>query len=153
MKILMVCMGNICRSPTAEAILRKKAQNVHIPLLVDSAGTADFHEGEASDPRSIKHAEKRGYEMTHIARQIKPQDFEDFDLILTMDDAHYRHALSMAPAEHNHKIKKIVSYLKRDIVEIPDPYYGTANDFEKVLDLLEECIENLIKELQKDSLK
>lgn len=150
MKILMVCLGNICRSPTAEAILRHKAERAQIPLLVDSAGTSDSHEGESADPRAVKHAEKRGYSVSHIARQIQPHDFENFDLILTMDDSHYRHALSMAPAEHNHKIKKIVSFAKKPLAEIPDPYYGTAKDFEQVLDLLEHCIDNLINELRKE---
>lgn len=150
MKILMVCLGNICRSPTAEAILRHKAEIARIPLIVDSAGTSNEHEGEGADPRSIKHAEKRGYTLSHVARQIQAQDFEDFDLILTMDDSHYRHALSMAPAEHNHKIKKIVSYCKKPVSEIPDPYYGTAKDFEIVIDLLEQCIEGLITALRKE---
>lgn len=133
----MVCLGNICRSPTAEAIFRH-----HFPhLTFDSAGTAGYHIGERSDHRSIHHAKDRGYSMTHLARQLSPKDFGNFDLILVMDRSNYLNAVKVAPnAELSKKVKMITDHLDQmKASEIPDPYYGDATLFEHVVDLLEDC--------------
>lgn len=150
MKILMLCLGNICRSPTAESILRKKAMERKLDLFTDSAGTSGYHQGEASDSRSIHHAEKRGYAMTHRARQLTLSDFENFDLILAMDASNAVNARKLTKkSEHLQKIKLIGEFSKqRKIHEIPDPYYGQAADFELVIDLLEACIEGLLAHYQ-----
>lgn len=138
-KVLFVCLGNICRSPTAEAIFRKKASEAGLDLQFDSAGTIDFHQGDPSDPRSIQHAEARGYEMTHLARQIKPQDYDDFDLILVMDQSNLNNVRAGAPTGALEKIKMLrefTSSMSDD--HVPDPYYGSAHDFEHVIDLIED---------------
>lgn len=145
-RILFVCLGNICRSPTAEAVFRKKLAELKIPAIVDSAGTAGYHVGERSDSRSIRHAEKRGYSMTHITRQFSTSDFERFDLIFVMDDKNFTDVLSLAQKkEHRDKVFQIGRFLtNQDFDHIPDPYYGQAEDFELVITLLEESFENVL---------
>ena len=146
MKILFVCLGNICRSPSAEAVFRKKANEIHLNWTFDSAGTIGHHAGEASDPRSIRHAEQRGYEMTHLARALQKNDFEVFDLIFVMDHKNLADVLALAPEQAKNKVKLLRHYqstMKQDIV--PDPYYGQAKDFELVLDLIEDSWQDFIK--------
>ena len=139
-KVLFVCLGNICRSPSAEAVFRKKAKQASLNLEFDSAGTIDYHQGERSDPRSIKHAEQRGYEMTHLARQIRTSDFADFDLILVMDQKNLTDVKAVAPASSHAKIKLLTDYKKSKGMDcVPDPYYKEAQDFELVLDLIEDA--------------
>ena len=137
-KVLFICLGNICRSPSAEAVFRKKAKDLGLDLQFDSAGTIDHHRGEKSDHRSIRFAEKRGYEMRHLARQLGESDFTEFDLLLVMDYRNEEHVLRIAPPEHRHKIDLITRHCSVHASEIvPDPYYGGPADFELVLDLLE----------------
>ena len=144
--ILFVCLGNICRSPSAEAVFRKKASALSLDLIFDSAGTSGNHVGERSDQRSIKHAEQRGYEMTHLARQIAPADFERFDLILVMDQNNFKSVEKICPAKFHGKIKMLADYCKTEAyVEVPDPYYGAANDFETVIDIIEEAWEGFLR--------
>lgn len=144
-KVLMVCLGNICRSPTAEAILRHKAQELKLDFHVDSAGTAGWHAGERSDIRSIKHAENRGYQMTHLARQLTVKDFTDFDHILVMDDSNYKNSKEICPPELLYKLETIASYDEnKNIKFIPDPYYMGPKEFDQVIDYLEICIEGFL---------
>lgn len=147
MKILFVCLGNICRSPTAEAVFKKKLSVLNINAEIDSAGTAGYHVGEGSDPRSIHHAEARGYSMTHKARQFTTNDFEKFDIIYVMDDSNYRDVLRLAETpEQRAKVKKISALLQSTrFNHVPDPYHGDSKGFELVVDLAEEAFEHFIR--------
>ena len=154
-RILFVCMGNICRSPAAEAIFKSKikAKNLLNKIEVDSAGTIDYHIGESADERMIEHAVKRGYKIDSIARQFdKLTDFTGYDYIITMDDEIYNEVTSLANKnEHRKKIFKMTNFceiLSAD--NIPDPYYEVASGFEKVIDLLEDTTNGLLKKVLDD---
>lgn len=148
MKILFVCLGNICRSPTAEGVFRKKAADAGLleRLTVDSAGTNNYHPGEPPDPRTQKHAFARGYDLSMLrARAIKDHDFEQFDLLLAMDSLNYSTLLHRADPEHHPKIRRFMEFAPHlNVREVPDPYYGERGDFEYVLDLAEAASEGLI---------
>jgi protein-tyrosine phosphatase len=136
----MVCMGNICRSPTAEVVLRDKAKARGIELVVDSVGTENYHIGDPPDARSIHHARLRGYDLTPLrARQISDRDFTEFDVILAADALNLREITRRCPAEHR---AKLALFLGTE--PLPDPYYGEAADFEKVLDLVEKRVDLLL---------
>lgn len=149
MKILFVCMGNICRSPTAEGVFRHRiaalglAGKVHI----DSAGTHNYHPGSPPDERSQRHAHKRGYDLSALrARQIRDEDFEAFDLILTMDWDNQALTEEMCPEPHRHKVRRLAEFFHtRQETVVPDPYYGGAKDFELVIDLVEDAVEGLVR--------
>jgi protein-tyrosine phosphatase len=142
-KVLFVCLGNICRSPTAESVFRKKASSHSHKWHFDSAGTSHNHIGEKSDPRSIHHAEKRGYEMTHLARQVQIHDFHEFDLIFVMDQSNFNNLIRMAPSKHHSKIQLVTDLCQKPNPGlVPDPYYGSANDFELVINLLEDAADS-----------
>ncbi|EGU38856.1 low molecular weight protein tyrosine phosphatase [Vibrio ichthyoenteri ATCC 700023] len=146
-KILVVCMGNICRSPTGEAVLRAKAQQLGIELEIDSAGTIGFHQGNPPDARSKAAGERRGYSFKGIrSRQVDIADFEYFDLILAADHANLRDLKAICPSHYQEKIQLYLSYGQSDYAEIPDPYYGGEQGFELVLDLLEEAAEHIVKQ-------
>ena len=132
-RVLLVCMGNICRSPTAEAVLRVKAEQAGLAIEFDSAGTENYHVGDPPDHRSIRHAKARGYDLATLrARQVHAEDFHTFDLILAADELNLRELRRRCPADR-HSILQLFL----DDVALPDPYYGESDDFEKVLDLVE----------------
>jgi protein-tyrosine phosphatase len=154
-RVLFVCMGNICRSPSAEAIMKKliKDKNITSLIEVDSAGTIDYHIGESADRRMIKHAIERGYNIDSIARHFDPKyDFNKFDYIITMDDDNYNDIKSLdVQNKFGNKIFKMVEFSeKHNVAAIPDPYYKGAQGFEEVLDLLEDAVNGLLKKVIKD---
>lgn len=141
-------MGNICRSPTAEAVCRAKIRERHLNIEVDSAGTIGYHQGDKPDRRAIEAGQKRGFSFEGMrARQVVNADFEHFDLILAADNANLTDLLSRCPAEYQHKLQLMLSYADTQITEVPDPYYGGAQGFELVLDLLEQSMEALLDQL------
>ncbi len=152
MKIIFVCLGNICRSPTAQGVMENlaKKHGISSRVSIDSAGTAAWHSGNPPDPRSVKHAAKRGYDLTsQRSRPVDFSDFYEFDLILAMDKQNYSDLLDLAPSEHKNKVKLFLKeYGKSDIHEVPDPYYKGEEGFEEVLDLLEEACEELLGEIR-----
>lgn len=134
-------MGNICRSPTAEAVLRAKAEQAGLPIEFDSAGTENYHVGDAPDPRSIRHARVRGYDLTDLrARQVRASDYHEFDLILAADEINLRELRRRCPQEQHRRLALFLGD-----VALPDPYYGESDDFEKVLDLVEKRAIRLIE--------
>lgn len=151
--VLFVCLGNICRSPAAQGVFESKiGNNVRTRFNVDSAGTGSYHIGDLPDSRMRVHARKRGYNLTHRARQFKTTDFDDFDLIVVMDESNCRNVISMART--NEDLEKIVPmgvFLSDNshYDYIPDPYYEGSEGFELVLDLLEDATENLFTVLTK----
>jgi protein-tyrosine phosphatase len=143
-RVLFVCTGNICRSPTAEGVLRVLAAKEGIDVHIESAGLGKWHVGNAPDKRAQHHAKGRGYDLSTLrARQVEPFDFERFDLILAMDRGHLRELQRMAPAKHAAKVRLLVP--ERDV---PDPYYGGPQGFEHVLDLVEAACRDLLQELK-----
>ena len=152
--ILFVCMGNICRSPSGEAVMTKIISDAGLEdkINCDSAGTIAFHEGEKADSRMQKHAVKRGYDLTSIARKIRFKDFEVFDYIVTMDNANYADVLAFdTESLYSNKISRMTSYCtKYNDKEVPDPYYGGPEGFEHVLDLLEDACTGLLEKIRKD---
>ncbi len=150
-KIIFVCMGNICRSPSAEAVMKHKLneRGKTGEYFVDSAGTIDYHEGEEADARMKKHAEKRGYQLESIARGFRDVDFEKFDHILVMDDSNLDAIRKRDKSgKYNHKIRKLTDFSSNGYKSVPDPYYGGAAGFENVLDILEDSIENFINSIE-----
>ncbi|MEZ8019270.1 low molecular weight protein-tyrosine-phosphatase [Vibrio splendidus] len=147
-KILVVCMGNICRSPTGEAVLRKKAQQMNIDVTVDSAGTIGFHQGNPPDSRSKSAGENRGYSFKGItSRKVVMNDFDEFDLILAADKANLDDLTNQCPAHLQYKLALFLSFGESQFQEIPDPYYGEGNGFELVLDLIEESSEAILRSM------
>jgi protein-tyrosine phosphatase len=149
-KILFVCMGNICRSPSAEAVFKGIVRDKGLAgkYEIDSAGTGRWHVGQPADKRMQKHAVKRGYDLTSIARQFDPEyDFDHFDLIVAMDDDNVAALNSLARNSNDvKKIHKMTDYSKEwRYTEVPDPYYGGDEGFELVLDLLEDACEGLLE--------
>jgi len=149
-KILFVCTGNICRSPTAEGVLRHRLRALKKQgIEVDSAGTHAYHISEAPDPRSVAAAKKRGVMLKDLrARKVTPEDFHIFDLILALDYDHLQHLQRMAPGDAKAHTALFLEYAGHKEKEVPDPYYGEAWDFEYVLDLIEEGVEPLIGKLE-----
>ena len=142
--VLFVCSGNICRSPTAEGVFRSLSEKAGLDVRIESAGLGDWHVGQPPDERAQHHAKVRGYDLSaQRARQVSPQDFNDFDLILAMDRGHLRELQRMAPPGHRARIGLFTA--GRDV---PDPYYGGAEGFEQVLNLVEAQCRSLLEELK-----
>lgn len=152
-RVLFVCMGNICRSPTAHGVMRHKLRQSDLAdrVAVDSAGTHDYHPGEPPDPRSQRHARRRGYDLSDLwARCLRPDDFERADLLLLMDDNNLRSARADCPPAHHPKLQMLTRYCQRhQSASVPDPYYGGEDGFEQVLDLVEDACDGLIARLRK----
>ena len=149
LKILFVCMGNICRSPTAEGVFKAKLQHGNLlgSIHVDSAGTHNYHPNSPPDSRSQMHALKRGYDLSNLrARAVNDDDFEKFDLLITMDWDNRALLEQRCPPHLQHKIRGFAEFLKASkATVIPDPYYGDDKNFEHVLDLVEEASEGLME--------
>lgn len=150
-RVLMVCTGNICRSPTAEGVLRRQATQAGLAhrLEIDSAGTTDYHAGEAPDRRSQHHALRRGVDLSaQRARALRASDFGHFDWLLAMDRGHLAELRRRCPPEHQHRLRLLMDFAPQATErEVPDPYYGTAAGFEQVLDLVEAGCEGLLAAL------
>ncbi|WP_404948386.1 low molecular weight protein-tyrosine-phosphatase [Shewanella sp. SR44-3] len=148
-RILFVCMGNICRSPTAEAIFRSKIIKYQLTTEIDSAGTIGFHQGHSPDKRSIAAGNRRGLDFSAMqARQVRSDDFESFDMILAADKANLADLKALCPAHLQHKLQLMLSFAILDTDEVPDPYYGGCDGFERVLDLLDASLDALAKTIQ-----
>ncbi|MDO5654208.1 MAG: low molecular weight protein-tyrosine-phosphatase [Brachymonas sp.] len=142
-RVLMVCMGNICRSPTAQGVLEHlvEQQGLQNAVQVDSAGTHSYHIGHPPDARSQQQALERGYDLSaQRARQLQRRDFDDFDWVLVMDDDNENRARALCPPEQQHKIRRLASFCQQfNTQDVPDPYYGGREGFEEVLDLCEDA--------------
>ncbi|OPX55302.1 phosphotyrosine protein phosphatase [Oceanospirillum multiglobuliferum] len=151
MSVLFVCLGNICRSPTADGVFRGLVAKAGLAdqIKVDSAGTAAWHIGKHPDPRTQKAAADRGYDLSQLqARQAVVADFEQFDLILAMDQANYNDLMLLQPEHSRARLQLFLSYAPElGVSEVPDPYYGGQEGFEQVLDLVEIAGQNLLKQL------
>lgn len=151
MKVLFVCLGNICRSPTAEGVFRHYVEKAGLSdkVTIDSAGTADWHTGKAPDPRTIKAAAQRGYDLSVLrARQAVAEDFHTFDLILAMDDSNLENLQAIQPADGKAELALYLPRFDQKPRQVPDPYYGGEEGFEQVLDMLEQASEKLLAEVR-----
>jgi protein-tyrosine phosphatase len=150
--VLIVCTGNICRSPTAEGVMRSRAEKRGLGerIRIASAGTHDYHVGEPPDPRTLRHAAKRGYDLgAQRASQMKPEDFQTFDYILAMDRGHLRMLRAMAPQDTRAKLGLFLEASgKWKDEDVPDPYYGGVAGFEEVLDMAEEAAERWLDRIE-----
>ena len=148
--VLFVCMGNICRSPTAEGVFRHFVQEAGLAdrIKIDSAGTHAYHTGEPADRRASAAAERRGYSLAACrARRVQTEDFENFTYIVAMDRLNHVTLIDRADAEHHDKIRLFLEFSSAEEDEVPDPYYGGAAGFDRVLDLVEEASRGLLETL------
>ncbi len=159
MRVLFVCLGNICRSPTAEGVfrelLRREAPSLASRCIVDSAGTADYHIGAPPDRRTVAAAKARGYDLSALrARQLDPEDFEQFDLLLAMDRANAAELRARAPSRALERIQLFLEFAPElGLEEVPDPYYGSHADFVRVVDLAEAGARGLLAHVKRVSAK
>lgn len=151
--VLMVCMGNICRSPTAEGVLRARldAAGLAEQVRVDSAGTHGYHVGDPPDPRAQRHARSRGVDLSALrARRVAEADFDRFDLILAMDEDNLAELERLRPEGHPNRPRLLLEFARRHagVREVPDPYYGGPDGFDRVLDLVEDACDGVLAHLQ-----
>lgn len=152
-RILFVCLGNICRSPAGEGIMKQlvDAEGLQDKIEIDSAGTSGYHIGDLPDQRMRQHGLRRGYDFNSRSRKFTADDFDNFDLILAMDDSNYTNILRLSPdLESDKKVKRMVDFSEKYSHDhVPDPYYSGADGFELVLDLLEDACQGLLTEVKK----
>lgn len=152
-KVLFVCMGNICRSPTAEAVFRSQVAGCGLTphFQIDSAGTHDYHVGDPPDQRTQHAARRRGYELSALrGRQVEVADFERFDYVLAMDQANLAILQSLCPVARQDRLGLFLEYAQRHAErEVPDPYYGGEAGFERVLDMVEDAASGLLEHIRK----
>ena len=151
-KVLFVCMGNICRSPTAEAVFRHYVENAGLSehILIDSAGTHDYHIGDAPDSRAQCAAQQRGYDMSALrGRQVDTSDFRHFDYVLAMDRANLAILQRITPPDSATQARLFLEYARHhEEREVPDPYYGGTDGFERVLEMTEDAAQGLLEEIR-----
>ncbi len=154
-KVVFVCLGNICRSPTADGVFQQKVKAAGLSehIHIDSAGTGAWHVGNPADPRASEHAALRGYDMSALrARQVSQNDFEEYDYILAMDSSNLADLQAMCPNDYPGQLRLMLDYLPKDypepLSEVPDPYYGGDDGFELVLDLIEAACDNLLEDIK-----
>lgn len=150
-KVLFVCLGNICRSPTAHGVFRQRVADANLSndIYVDSAGTGDWHIGNPPDQRSAKVARSRGYDLSDLrARLVKPDDFTVFDYVLAMDQDNLRNLQLLCPQDFSGHLDLFLNFGRGDETEVPDPYYGGPQGFDHVLDLVEEASDALLAHIR-----
>lgn len=149
-KVLFVCMGNICRSPTAQGVFEARLRKAGLDreITADSAGTTGYHVGDSPDTRASKAAKSRGIDIGHYrARKVEPEDFLDYDIVLAMDQANYKALAHMAGSRAREKLRMFLEFAPDHGENVPDPYYGGADGFENVLDMCEAAADGLIRYL------
>ena len=150
-KVLFVCLGNICRSPLGAAIMKKKVKDKKLDswIEVDSCGTSDYHIGDNADRRTIANAKKHGVPIEHCARQLETKDLESFDFIFAMDKSNYQNILRLANGNvHKHKVRMMREFDPLGKGEVPDPYHGGEKDFQEVFDILDRSTDGFIEFLK-----
>lgn len=155
-KVLMVCLGNICRSPTAHAVFRAQVDDAGLSesISVDSAGTGNYHIGAKPDKRARTAAKQRGYDLSGMrARQVQVSDFDTFDYVLAMDDNNLRDLLGICPKPHRHKVRLFMEFADNNSLSVPDPYYSGDDGFQLVLNLAEEASSALLDHIRQTDLR
>lgn len=152
-RVLFVCLGNICRSPMAEGVFRKRVEEAGYADLIeiDSAGTHAYHVGEAPDARARAAAARRGVDISGLrGRQAQREDFLRYDYVLAMDQDNHAHLLALCPPGHEHKVRLFLEFATRASTRaVPDPYFGAVSGFDRVLDLIEDAAEGLLAEIRR----